>query len=147
MADATANGLRADVAKAYDEYTAELKLAGPSWEKKPAGGKEGEEGWCARQVAEHIANASGAFAAGIGRAIGVQAPRPQQSEFADAAAASAAMPGAHQNLMGIIDQVQDSQLGTELEFGPLGKRTLGEIVGIVAYHLRDHAAQLKTLRG
>ena len=147
MADATTSSLKAEIAKAYDEFSAELSLAGPKWEAKPAAGKEGEEAWCARQVAEHLAGACGFFGAGIGKAIGVQAPAMQQFSFADSAAATAAMPGAHANLMSVVNQVQDSQLATEVEFGPLGKMTIGNVVGIVALHLRDHAGQLKTLRG
>ena len=147
MAEATADGLRADIATAYGEYTAELKLAGPNWETKPAAGKEGEAAWSARQVAEHLAGASGFFGGGIAKAIGVQAGPPSQPSFADVAAALAATPGAHAGLMSVVDKVQDSQLGAEMEFGPLGKTTLGNVVGVVAYHLRDHANQLKTLRG
>jgi DinB superfamily len=147
MAEVTAAGLKADVHKAYEEYAAELKLAGPHWEVKPASGNEGEEAWCARQVAEHIAGASGFFGGGIGKAAGIDAPRGQQFQFADAAAALAATPGAHANLMSVVNQLQDSHLGAEMEFGPLGKTTVGQVVGVVAYHLRDHAMQLKSLRG
>jgi hypothetical protein len=140
MAEVTAPGLKADVAKAYEEYAAELKLAGPHWEVKPASEKEGEEAWCARQVAEHIAGASGFFGAGIAKAAGIEAPRGGQFQFADT-------PGAQANLMTVVDQLQDSHLGVEMEFGPLGKTTLGQVVGVVSYHLRDHAKQLKSLRG
>jgi DinB superfamily len=147
MAEVTAAGLKADVAKAYEEYAAELKLAGPHWEAKPASEKEGEEAWCARQVAEHIAGASGFFGSGIAKAAGIEGPRGQQFQFADVAAALSATPGAHAGLMGVVDQLQDSHLGAEMEFGPLGKTTLGQVVGVVSYHLRDHAKQLRALRG
>jgi hypothetical protein len=146
MAHITGDSLRADIARAYDEYMAELKQHGPNWEKKPTDGKEGEASWCARQVAEHLAGASGFFAMGIGRATGIQAPAAGQFSFATASDAAAAMPGAHAGLMSVVDKVTDEQLATETEFGPLGKTTIGNVVGIVAYHLRDHAAQLKSLR-
>ena len=62
MTEVTANGLRADITRAYAEYTTELTDQGPNWEKKPAGGTEGEAAWCAREVAEHLAGACGFFA-------------------------------------------------------------------------------------
>ncbi|MFN0146332.1 MAG: DinB family protein [Dehalococcoidia bacterium] len=147
MAETTASGLRADIATAFGDYTAELKLAGPHWERKPAASTGGEDGWSARQVAEHIAGASGFFAGGIAKAAGLQAGAPSQPSFADVDAALAATPGAHAGLMSVVDKVQDSQLGAEMEFGPLGKTTLGQVIGVVAYHLNDHAKQLKSLRG
>ncbi len=146
MTEVTANGLRADITRAYAEYTTELTDQGANWEVKPAAGKEGEAAWCAREVAEHLAGSSGFFAGGIAKAIGVTAPAMQKFELADAHAAIAAMPAAHAGLMGVVNQVQDSQLAAEVEFGPLGKTTIGNVVGIVAYHLRDHAAQIKALR-
>ncbi len=147
MAEATTASLKADIATAYDAYAAELKLAGPNWEKKPATGKEGEEAWCARQVAEHIGSASPFFGNAIAKVAGIEGPKMSQPSFADAAAAAAALPDAHASLMAVINQLQDSQLGIETEFGPLGKTTLANVVGIVAHHLNDHAAQLKALRG
>lgn len=145
MAETTADGLRADIVKAYDEYTAELKQHGAGWEKKPAGG-EGEAAWCAREVAQHVAEACGFFGSSIAKVIGVDGPAMGRVQFADAPAAIAAMPAAHAGLASVIDKVQDSHLATETEFGPLGKTNLGAVIGIVSYHLRDHASQLKALR-
>ncbi len=65
MTEVTANGLRADITRAYAEYTTELTDQGGNWEVKPAAGKEGEAAWCAREVAEHLAGASLFFGAGI----------------------------------------------------------------------------------
>jgi hypothetical protein len=147
MADKNTAALSADIAKAYDVYMAELKQAGPTWDRKPAGAKEGEAAWCAREVAEHIAGAAGFFASGIARAINATAAAPQRHSLADANAAVAAMPGIQAALLEVVSQVPDGQLSPELEFGPLGKTSLGGVLGILAHHYGDHANQLKTLRG
>ena len=148
MSDITAAGLRSDIATAFGEYMAELVQAGPVWETKPAEVKAGEAAWSPRQVAEHIGQATGFFGAGIAKAINVQAGPISSPQFADVAAAAAATPGGHLELVGVLVQVQDSQLGAEIkQFGPLGDTTLGNVIGVVAYHYRDHANQLRTLRG
>lgn len=148
MADMTVTGLKTDITKAFDSYVGELKQHVPgSWEKKPGGHADGEAAWSARQVAEHVAGSSGFFAAGIARATGAIHPRAQgQFSFADPAEAASGTPGAYYSLMGVINQVTDDQLGKEVEFGPLGKTTIGNVIGIVAYHFNDHANQLKSLR-
>jgi len=135
------------IAQAYQGYVAELKLAGPHWERKPAAGGEGEEAWCARQVAEHVAGAATFFGAGIAGGMGVEGPARMQSEFASVAAAIPGTEKAHAALMGVVNQMSDEQLAIELDAPRLGKRSLGEFLGIIAYHLTDHAGQLKTLRG
>ncbi|MCK9519310.1 MAG: DinB family protein [Dehalococcoidia bacterium] len=138
--------LREEIARAYEEYLAELKDAGPHWERKPAAGGEGEEAWSARQAAEHIASSTTFFANGIARAVEVDAPAIQQPAFASAETAVASMPGIQQTLQSVLDQVTDAQLDMEREFGPLGKSTLERVVGICALHLNDHGNQLRTLR-
>ena len=147
MAEATTESLKADIAAAYDTYMLELNQAGPHWERKPAGSAGGEDAWCARQVAEHLVGAAAFFGSGIANAVGVAGPTPSRVTLADGAAAVAAMPPAHDGLMAVIGQVSDAQLSNEMELGPLGKTTVGGVMGVVAYHLNDQANQLKTLRG
>ena len=147
MSDITPDGLRADIATAFGEYMTQLIQAGPSWEKSPAAPADGDAGWSARQVAEHIGGAGGFFGGFIAKLIGATGPTASQPTDADAATAAAAAPAAHLSLMGVVDQVTPAQLGMETEFGPLGKTTLGNVIGVVAYHYRDHANQLTALRG
>jgi hypothetical protein len=142
----TADDIRSELGTAFDEYVAELEQAGAHWERKPVGG-EGEDAWCARQVAEHIAGAALFFGAGIAQAIGVQGPALERVELADASAAAAKTRANHALLMGVVGQVQDGQLPQEIDHPRLGKQTLGGILGIVTYHHRDHAQQLRALRG
>lgn len=148
MTEVTAQGLRSDIATAFGEYMAELVQAGPSWEAKPSGSADGEGAWSARQVAEHIAQAGGFFGMAIGKAAGAQGPAMSSPQFSDVAAAAAATPVSHLGLWEVSQHVQDSHLGAEIKnFGPLGDTNLGAVMGVVAYHYRDHANQLRALRG
>jgi len=49
--------------------------------------------------------------------------------------------------MDVVNKVTDDQLEIAIETPQLGKQTVGSILGVVSYHLNDHANQLKTLRG
>ena len=148
MSEITADGLRADIAAAFGEYMSELVRSGPVWEAQPASGKEGEAAWSARQVAEHIGQATGFFGAAVAKATGTTGPGMSSPKFADVTEAATATPGAHLGLAAVADHVQDSHLGAEIKnFGPLGDTNVGAVLGVVAYHYRDHASQLRTLRG
>jgi hypothetical protein len=147
MADTTAAAQRANISSAFATYIGELKQAGPVWEAKPASATEGEDAWCARQVAEHIAGSGLFFGAGIAGLIGVPAPALDRASLDSAAAAVSKTEDTHGQLVAVIDQVKDAQLGIEVDHPALGKQTVGSLMGIVAYHLNDHAQQLKTLRG
>lgn len=146
MADKTAAEALAELEAAHGVYMAELKQAGSAWETKPSAG-EGEEGWSSRQVAEHISGANLFFGAGIAQAIGVTAPAMARAELATAADAVAKTAETHAVLAGVVAQVKDAQLGMEIDHPRLGKQTVGGIIGVVTYHYKDHANQLKTLRG
>lgn len=137
-----------DIEAAYAEYMTELKLAGPNWEKKPAAGKEGEAAWCAKEVAEHVASAGGFFGMSIAKAAGhADVPSPARPSFATADEAFAGTPAEHAKVVAAAVHVTPEQAAMETEFGPLGKTTIGAVLGVVSYHLRDHAGQLKALRG
>lgn len=146
MADSAAS-VRATIVRNYETYAAELKLAGPNWERNPPAGGEGEEAWNARQVAEHIARAVSFFGSGIAAAIGAQGPQMQRYEFPSAGAATTTTADAQKAFMAVVGNVTDAQMTTEIDHPRLGKQTLGGILAIVAHHYVDHANQLKTLRG
>ncbi len=135
-----------DIVTAYEGYMAELKQAGANWEKAPAHG-EGEEAWNARQVAEHVAGAATFFGGGLAGFLGVPGPERAQPSFATAADAATGMPAAQAKLVAVIDQIPGDKLTQEFEVPRLGKQTVGGVLGILAYHLNDHAGQLKKLRG
>jgi hypothetical protein len=143
----TAAEIRETIDKNFATYMAELEQAGAIWEKKPEGAADGEAAWCAREVAEHIAGAGPFFGAGIAAAIGVAGPTPSRMSFPTQAEAVAGTKDAQGQLMAVVAQVTDDHMGMEVDHPRLGKQTLGGILGIVAYHLTDHAGQLKTLRG
>ena len=144
---ATAAEAQSSIASAFETYIAELAQAGPVWEKKPEGSADGEAAWCARQVAEHIAGSGLFFGMGISRAIGVDGPTPAQLSLADAATAVNETKRTHSELMAVVGKVTDAQMDQEFDLPRLGKQTVAGMLGIVSYHLNDHANQLKTLRG
>lgn len=144
---ASAAEIQASISQAFDTYIAELVQAGPVWEKKPAGSADGEAAWCAREVAEHIASSGPFFGAGIAAAIGVAGPTPARISLEDVDTAVAETRRTHGLLMDVVAQVRDEQVDQEIEHPRLGKNTVGGFLGIVTYHLTDHAQQLKTLRG
>ena len=65
----------------------------------------------------------------------------------DAGAAPAETRRTHGLLMDVVNKVTDDQLEIAIETPQLGKQTVGSILGVVSYHLNDHANLLKTLRG
>ncbi|MBI5949323.1 MAG: DinB family protein [Chloroflexi bacterium] len=137
---------KTNIAAAYEAYMAELKQAGANWETKPAHG-EGEEAWSARQVGEHVAGAATFFGAGLAQYLGLQGPERAQPSFATAAEATTGMAAAYAKFLAVVDQITDDKLALEFDVPRLGKQTVGGILGIQAYHLNDHAGQLKKLRG
>ncbi|MEX0784513.1 MAG: DinB family protein [Dehalococcoidia bacterium] len=141
----SADDIRSEIGSAFDGYVAELAQAAPHWDRKPASG-EGEDAWCARQVAEHIAGASLFFGAGIAQAIGVSGPTLDRVELPDAGAAAPKTQANQAAFMAVAAQVSNEQLAMEIDHPRLGKQTLGGILEIVTHHHRDHAQQLKTLR-
>ena len=146
MAEATIASVTADMNASFNTYVAELKQAQSVWETKPAAG-DGEEAWSSRQVAEHIAGATTFFTGRIAAAVGVQPSAPQQFQFGSASEALTATEGAYGSLMAVAAHVKDAQLADEIELPRLGKHTVGGLLALIAYHMKDHANQLKTLRG
>jgi hypothetical protein len=132
---------------AFDTYINELAQAGLGWDKKPEGSADGEAAWCAREVAEHIAGAGAFFGQGIAKAIGVDGPTPARISLEDAASAVTETTRTHGLLMAVVSQVTDAQMAIEIDHPQLGKQTVGSVLGIIQYHIGDHANQLKTLRG
>ncbi len=143
----TATEVRESIEKNFASYLAELEQVGAVWDKKPAGAAEGEDAWCAREVAEHIASSGPFFGAGIAQAIGVDGPTPARMAFPTHAEAVSETKRTHALLMDVAAKVTDEHIGQEVDHPRLGKQTIGSVLGIVAHHLTDHAGQLKTLRG
>jgi hypothetical protein len=137
--------IRDEIAASFETYATELAQAGPHWDRKPPSG-DGEDAWCARQVAEHIAGAGLFFGNGIATAIGADAPALERISLDSVDQAVSKTSETHAALMRVLDNVTDSHLPTEVDHPRLGKQTVGSILGIVNHHLNDHANQLRTLR-
>lgn len=146
MTENTAASVVAAIEAAQAGYMSELKQAGSVWETKPAAG-DGEEAWCARQVAEHIGGASLFFGARIAEAIGAPGPVPRRLEFASAAEAATGTAEVHAEFATVLARVTDDQLAMDVDLPRIGKQTVGGILTIIAHHYKDHANQIKTLRG
>ena len=142
----TAAEAHSAIAAAFETYIGELAVAAPVWNQKPDGAAEGEDAWCARQVAEHIAGSGPFFAAGIAQAIGVDGPVPARVQLPDPADAVDETQRTHGLLMDVLAQLNDDHLAIEVDHPRLGKHTVGGILDIVSGHIADHANQLKTLR-
>jgi hypothetical protein len=143
---AKAAAARTSIENALQGYVAELRLAGPHWERKPTGSPEGEAAWNARQVAEHIAGAATFFGAGIASALGIPGPARNQPTFNVADEAVSGTGAAHEALFGVVDAISDEQIDTEFEAPRFGKTSAANLLALVANHLGDHTGQLRTLR-
>ncbi len=139
--------IRQAIEQAFAAYMAELEQVAAVWERKPAGAAEGEDAWCARQVAEHIASSGPFFGAAIAAAIGEPGPTPERVNFSDFESSLDGTRQRQQLLMDVVVRLSDEHISREVEHPRLGKNTVGGLLGIVTHHLNDHAGQLKTLRG
>lgn len=141
----TADDIRRALSVAFEDYVAELRQAGPHWERLPAAG-EGEEAWSARQVAEHVASSLLLFGAGISRAIGVDGPRPSRLQFASVDEALSGTRESNEAFTKVIAGVTEESMAIEIVDPRAGTFTVGGILDIALNHFGDHASQLKALR-
>ncbi len=144
---ATSTEAQSAISSAFDTYIAQLAHAADVWEQKPAGAAEGEDAWCARQVAEHIAGSGLFFGSAIAQAVGVAGPELARIQLPEPANAVAETQRTHGLLMDVVNQVSDEQLAIEIDHPRLGKQTVSSMLDIVSGHLKDHGNQLKTLCG
>lgn len=144
---ATAAEAKAAIEAAFSGYIAELEQTASVWETKPEASGDGEAAWCARQVAEHIGSSGPFFGMQMATAMGIPGPALGRMTFPDQSLAVTETRHTHSQLMDVVSQVKDEHLAMERELPGLGKQTVGGMLGIVSYHLNDHAQQLKTLRG
>ena len=146
MSETTVSSLGSELASACDEYLAELRQVGAdAWERKPSAG-EGEEAWSARLVAEHVQGACGFFGNAIGKAAGIEGPGRTYSELPTPVAAVDGLPPAIAALQAVVAKLDEATLAIEAD-APWGKSTVGGIVRGAGTHFRDHANQIRTLRG
>jgi hypothetical protein len=137
----TPKGLRAAIVDTRAQFQAALHGAHHNWDKSPAGG-EGEESWSPRKVAEHFIGTDWHFTNSISQACGAPAlERPSIDVSSPAAAAASATLVAATN-DNILRHVSDGDL-SKTWMGPLGKRTVEELLTIMASHGHDHVNQIK----
>ena len=147
MTELTAESIASELTAGCGEYTAQLKLVTDAeWERKPAPGGEGEDAWSARQVAEHVQGACGFFGNAAAKVAGFDGPGRTYSELPTVAAAIDGLPAAFGALQAVVTKLSAENLAAEVD-APWGKTTLGGLLGGSAAHFKDHANQLKALRG
>lgn len=147
MATTTVDAVCSETESNLAAYLEELKLSGPHWETKPESG-EGEDAWSPRQVAEHLAGAATFFAAGIAFNLKLEGPERAPAVCETAEAAATATERNHEALLKVMRQVRDEQLDQIVVAPQLGGEIpLERVMLIIPAHLKDHAQQLRTLRG
>jgi hypothetical protein len=136
---ATPDELRASIASGRDTFREALTAASSNWERKPASG-EGEEAWSPRQAAEHAIPSEIAFVNQVCEACGYPGVTWDGStSYASAEDAIAALDSAVALANGRLKYVSDTDLPKKKdETG----RSCEEWMGINAWHLNDHAAQI-----
>ena len=127
-------------------FLAELQQADAVWQVKPSSG-EGEAAWSAQEVGQHCAGSALFFGKVIAEAAGLAPLTPEKMAFANASEAVAGSQRTYASLAAVVSKLSDTQLTMEVPTPMFGTQTLGWLLGTVAYHYKDHAQQLKTLRG
>lgn len=137
----TPDELRFDIASARNEFQSALESAGPVWEKKPDDGSEGEDSWSPRQVAEHAIGADLYFASEVCSACGYPGLELSRLTLPTSEDALAAFLEASQRSDGRLKYVSENDLTMQHE--KMG--SVADIMAVAAGHLRDHAAQIRSV--
>lgn len=138
----TPDELRADLDAGRQAFRAALESVTANWEKEPESG-EGEDAWSARKVAEHAIPTEVYFAKAICDACGYPGPETKRLELPTPQDALAAFDEAVEVSHGRIKYVTEEDLAKSHErFG-----SVEQLLALAAYHLQDHAAQIRTAAG
>jgi hypothetical protein len=116
-----------------------------------------EGGWTVRQVVHHLAdshlNAYTRFRLALTESEPVIKPYDQEAwaELADARSAPvepslALLAGLHQRWVALIESLADDDFSRRFRHPEIGVVTLGEVLGMYAWHGRHHVAHLTGLR-
>lgn len=135
---ATPDELRTSLAEARAKFRTSLESITADWETAPQSG-EGEDAWSPRKVAEHAIGAEAFFTNALCEACGYPGVEFERGATyatpADAIVAFDAIVEATNKKLKYVS-------GTDL---PKEHKSLGsseKILGIAAYHMNDHAAQI-----
>ena len=142
---ASPDELRAKIDQSREAFRGALGAAAGAWETKPASG-EGEAAWSPREVAEHAIPSEVFFATKVCEACGYPGLTWEGARSFDSAeAAIEAFDAAIAMSNGRLKYVTDADLPKKKDET---SRSAEEYLGINAWHMNDHAAQLRaTTRG
>ena len=124
------------------EVEAAIKECSEKWEVKPAAG-EGEDAWCAKEVAQHVIGADWYFTNLIAQACGAPPmDRPQIDGTTPAQALESLQQiGAANDA--ILRHVSEGDLSKSFETQRFGVQTVQQMLQTMAGHARDHANQIR----
>lgn len=132
------------VKDARAEAEAAILECNEKWEVKPAGGGEGEESWCPKEVAQHLIGAEYFFTNMISQACGAPAMARPEIDVSVPAAAVASLKSVGENDDKVLRHVSKGDLSKTYDTRNLGTRSVQEMLEIMASHARDHAQQIRT---
>jgi hypothetical protein len=138
----TPDELRAAVKTARSEAGAAINECGAKWEVKPASG-EGEDVWCAKEVAQHIIGADWFFTNSIAQACGAKALDRPTIDVSTPSAASASLESIGAADDKILGYVSEGDLSKTWETR-LGTQSVEAMLQTLASHCRDHVAQIRS---
>ncbi len=141
----TPDELRAAIAENRAAFRAALEGAAAAWEVAPASG-EGEAAWSPRQVAEHAIPVEVYFASSVCDACGYPGVKWEGSKsFATATEAVEAFDAAIALANGRLKYVTETDLPKKKDDEKA--RTAQQWMELSAYHMLDHANQLRAAAG
>lgn len=142
---ATPDELRASIAEAHAAFRAALEGAAGCWETAPESG-DGEAAWSPRQVAEHAIPTEVFFASAVCDACGYPGVKWEGSRsYASAAEAVEAFDAAIGIANGRLKYVTETDLPKKKDDEKA--RTAQQWMELSAYHMNDHANQLRAAAG
>lgn len=141
----TPDELRAKIAEGRAAFRAALEAATGCWEVAPESG-EGEAAWSPRQVAEHAIPTEVYFASALCEACGYPGVQWEGSRsYATSAEAVDAFDAAVAIANGRLKYVTETDLPKKK--ADEKARTAQQWMEISAYHMNDHANQLRAAAG
>ena len=135
---ATPDELRDEITKAQDEFRSALDSAAEKWDQKSGGS---EPDWSPRQVAEHAVENELWYASEVCKACGYPGLDMTEFTFATLDDAKAGFDEAAAKSRGRLQYISDADL-------EMKHWRMGSVAGTMrshANHLREHAAQMRTV--
>lgn len=139
---ASAQELVSAAQESRGEVEAAIKECSTKWEIKPASG-EGEDAWCAKEVAQHVIGADWFFTNQIAQACGAPAMERPQIDVTTPAQALESLQQIGAANDKILRHVSEGDLSKTFETQRFGTQSVQQMLQTMAGHARDHANQIR----